>query len=233
MPVMIQLVFLFPLIERIVRNYSFAGVVFCGAANLVYEFLNRLYGMSESLYRMLVFRYTLLIAYGCYLAVGKRKEKKWVSVLSFAIGTTFIIVTQYAGYKPIIFTFWTKTCCIAVLYIISLIGAAVRSEWLQTFRFPPMEFLGKATYHIYLFQMVYYGLAAQRVYAVLPSTAAELAFSILFCLVGGVLFYLVETRISRRFMPFLMRFTAKWSIKSVAADINALFIEERAEELIK
>ena len=87
-PVMVQFVFLFPLIEKIVYRYRFAGVVFFGGCNLLYEILQRLYGMGESCYRLLIFRYLLLIAYGCWLAVDRQIK---YGFLSCAVAWVFLL----------------------------------------------------------------------------------------------------------------------------------------------
>ncbi len=69
-PCMIQFIFYFPVIFAIVQRYHFNGVFFCGGINLIYEILKFAYGMNEGCYRLLIFRYTLCIAYGSYLAMG-------------------------------------------------------------------------------------------------------------------------------------------------------------------
>ena len=66
-PVMMQFVFVAPLIFCVIKKYEEKGVVLSFVANLFYEVLQRAYGMNEQCYRLLLFRYTFLIAFGCYL----------------------------------------------------------------------------------------------------------------------------------------------------------------------
>lgn len=74
-PLMIQLIFVFPIIHFIVRKYQYLGVWICGFINFIYELLQRAYDMNEACYRLLVLRYILVISVGCYIAYKKRKSK--------------------------------------------------------------------------------------------------------------------------------------------------------------
>ena len=90
-PIMIQFVFLFPIIFFILKKYKFKGVVICGIVNAVYELLKRAYGMNEGYYRLLLFRYILLIAIGCYLTSDDFRINIKAAFLSCLIGISFII----------------------------------------------------------------------------------------------------------------------------------------------
>ena len=91
-PIMIQFIFCFPIIFAIVQKHDFNGVLICFFINLSYEFLRRMYGMPVGEYRLLLFRYTLLISYGSYLAMGNYKRHAKLSRISFFIGIIYIIV---------------------------------------------------------------------------------------------------------------------------------------------
>ena len=83
-PIMIQFIFYFPVIYAIVRRYNFSGVIICGLINFIYEILKYAYEMNAGCYRLLLFSYTLLIAYGCYLALYDYKNHGLLIMFSYS-----------------------------------------------------------------------------------------------------------------------------------------------------
>ncbi len=225
-PIMIQFIFLFPLIERTIRKYSFAGVIFWGGCNVLYEAVQRVYGMGEGCYRLLIFRYMLLIAYGCYLALHRQKVKKWISILSCGTGIIFIFFTSYMAYEPRLFIYWTGTCCIAVLYVIPLLGAVIRSKMFYNIHIVGLAHIGRASFHIYLFQMVYYRFAENKLHPLFPNDGVALISSIAICLLGGVMFYVLEGSISRQLFSFLMERTWILSRERMSKWINTFCLKD-------
>lgn len=63
--------------------------------------------------------------------------------------------------------------------------------------FKPLELLGKASFNIFLTQMVFYYAAAEIVYIVVPGRKLQLFVCLVACIVGGVLFYYVEQPITK------------------------------------
>lgn len=192
-PIMIQFIVYFPIIFVIVQKNDFNGVFICALINFAYEFLRRMYDMPVGEYRLLVFRYTLLISYGSYLAMGNYKRHIRLSRLSFFIGIMYIIIFGYMGYTPPITNFWTKTSMWAGLYIIPISGALIFNKKLCN---KLIEIIGKASYNIFLVQMVYYN-HAKAIYRILQIKKWGVLINIVICLSVGVIFYFVETPITR------------------------------------
>lgn len=161
-PILIQFVFWFPIIFVIVKKYDFKGVLICAFINAAFEVLKSAYAMNEECYRLLLFRYTLLIAFGCYLAIGNSKINKKTSFVMVVAGITYIIVFCYLGFTPPVTNYWTGTCIWACLPIMPISIPLLKSEKLKN---SAVEFLGKASYDIFLVQMVYYN-GADIVYKV-------------------------------------------------------------------
>ena len=134
------------------------------------------------------------------------------------VGAFFIAATVYLGYVPRIITSWTSTCFISVMWIIPFTSWIIQNCKL---RFMPLEVIGKASYHIFLVQMVYYlgyydkvgqfvseklGLGG----IVLGESAlgklisghfgfenmAHLLLGMVICLLIGVLFYYLEKKLT-------------------------------------
>ena len=112
-PILLQFVFLYPLLYFLIKKYAFRGLLGSAFINFMYELLQRSYGMNEECYRLLIFRYIFIIAVGCYFAFCfDEMQKKWLAI-SFVIGTLFIILYCYLAYEPKIIIYWTRTSFIA------------------------------------------------------------------------------------------------------------------------
>ena len=194
-PIMLQFVFAFPLIYAVIRKHGFRGLLLCGGVNAAYELLKWAYGMNDGCYRLLVFRYILLIAYGCYLALNPAPVKRSVSLASFFIGVAFIVAYQYLGYEPVILNMWTYTCFVSALYVLPVIGQLIRRG---TLRCRPLELLGRASYNVYLMQMLYYCFGTDFVYRRVPNRMAQLAANLILCAAAGLIFHRLEEPVTKR-----------------------------------
>ncbi len=199
-PLMMQFIFVFPIIHMFVKKYEYGGVVICGVINMIYEVLQRAYMMNEECYRLLLFRYTLLIATGVYLAYGyDTRCARGKKLASFVIGSLFIFAYNYMEYKPYVIRYWTGTSFIAALYIIPIICILVKS--CEIVHFFPLEVIGKASYNIFLTQMVWYGIyystGAPSISAIIENSFFQIIFNVSFCLLIGVVFYIIEQPITK------------------------------------
>ena len=197
-PLMIQFVFYFPFIFVIIRKYKFKGVIICFFINLLYEVLKFSYGMNLECYRLLVFRYTLVIAYGCYLATEDHKRHKILSFLCFFLGLTYIIGYKYLDFTPIITSYWPATSMWACLYLIPIAAPLI----INRAKNQVIETIGKASYDIFLVQMVYYNAhirgGADIVYKLVENRVLQLVLGIVICVLIGLLFYYLETPLTKK-----------------------------------
>lgn len=195
-PVLIQLVFLFPLIYIIVLKYEVRGLAVCCGANVFFELLQWAYGMNEATYRLLVFRYTMLIAFGCYFGLGGKM--KWpASVVMFITGLIGGYLNTYCDITPFFITYWKTTSFLTALHAVPIFYYVKDLN----LRFKPMELLGKASYHIYLVQMVFF-VGAGYIYSKFENRILGFLMCIVICLVAGVAFYCVEKPISKLYVAF-------------------------------
>ncbi len=193
-PLMIQFIFIYPIIYFIVTKYEFKGVLLIGLLNALFELMQCAYCLNYTCYRLLIFRYILLIAVGCCTAQGKVKQHKLVLLISFVIGLIFIYNYNYLEYEPKIVTHWTKTSFVACLYIIPL--AVLMLSYLGNVRFAPLEYIGKASYNIFLTQMVWYHFGFRWLEKVISDRLTVLAVDIAICVVVGIIFYYLEKPIT-------------------------------------
>lgn len=199
-PLLIQFVFIMPLIFFVIKKYDIKGLLVCVAANFLFEVIKSNLYISEGVYRLLVFRYITVIAFGCYFAIAKTKLGIGIGCTMMIIGIVYIIVTQYLAFPPVIMKYWTGTSMLASIYIIPIASMLLKCEKL---RFSPIELIGKASYNIFLVQMAYYGIFADWLYAVIENKFLQFVISLLICVLLGVVFYLVETPLTKRILKIL------------------------------
>ncbi len=197
-PVMIQFVFLIPLIYHVIKKYDFKGLIGCFAANAFFEIIKLAYGMSDTEYRLLVFRYLFIIAVGVYIAIGdlEKQGKGKICLLSIGclvIGAAFIYLFAYTSYIPKILIYWKGTSFVTCLFIVPVLGWIVRKV---RFGFKPLEVIGKASFHIFLVQMVYYNYIWEM-YLLIPDVLTHLLVSMVNCVLVGLVFYYLETKLSQ------------------------------------
>lgn len=198
-PIMIQFVFVFPAIYYVIKKYNFKGLMTCFVANGIYEIIKIAFGMADYEYRFLLFRYLFIIAAGCYIAVGKWREMKKrtllsLSLVSVILGLGFTYLFSYTNYVPKVIIFWKETSFAACLYLIPLFA------WMLTrvhFTCKPLEYIGKASFNVFLVQMVYFNFENQ-IEEKIPSLELRVLVGILFCVCIGVGFYAIENRLTKK-----------------------------------
>ena len=197
-PVMIQFIFVFPIIWRIIKKNGFKGVWIVFFMNLLFEVLKQAFGMSDFEYRYLVFRYLFIIACGSYAAVykpGKSGLNIALMIASVAAGAAFIYLFVYSGYgqSAKIITYWQRTSLLTCLYAAPILFFVIAKGNLK---FKPLEIIGKASFNIFLVQMLYYlyyhFTASRR-----TGSVTEYLVTVLICVVIGVAFYYPEQLLTK------------------------------------
>lgn len=208
-PVMMQLVFLFPIIYFVVKKHRGKGIALCGAANFIYEFLRIAYYVNDDCNRLLIFRYIFLISCGCGIALEIGKDHRIMYAAAALAGAGYLFLVSYTAYSPVIFTFWTTTSMICAFYIAPVCGlllkrfGSISAKGIQKIVMIP----GKASYHIFLVQMVWYW-ALELVGSQIESRAMALLTDIAVCIAGGIIFYYVESPVNKRLAALVRK---KWA----------------------
>ena len=140
----------------------------------------------------------LLYVYNLHLFLQKHQNQitKKEYIAGFVTGLVYIVVFRYLGFVPVVTTKWTKTSFIACMYIMPVFAFMVKN---CRFRCRPLEMLGKASFNIFLTQMIYY-LAAGSFYRRIPGRMMQLLVSVGLSTVCGVIFYMAETPVSKRIL---------------------------------
>lgn len=199
-PEMIQIMFLFPIIYILVKRYNWKGVLIVAFATFFFEVLKFPYMENEGQYRLLLFRYFMLLAFGSYFAMNKMNRKQWILMF---VGFCFIILFMYTNYRPKIFKWWTGTSMFPVLFIVPIFGFLVD----KNIKFTPLEKVGKASYNIFLTQMVYYCYLYGKIKEIFATVYLNAVVSILICVIIGIIFYKIENRITKNLTAKVVEIT--------------------------
>lgn len=193
-PVMIQFIFLFPLIYHVTKKWKWKGVALCFFINLAFEAAQTILGLGDEIYRLLFFRYIFVVSLGCIAGIEKMKPKAaWFGILF--VGFLYILLIRYLNVSPIVTKKWSGTSMWACMFAAPIVlFISVRNS----FKCKLLEYIGKASYHIMYAQMFYYLLLAPFVYGLLSNTILQLILGIIICVSLGIGFYIAETPLSKR-----------------------------------
>lgn len=81
-----------------------------------------------------------------------------------------------------------------VLFIIPIFGFLVD----KNIKFAPLEIIGKASYNIFLTQMVYYCYLYGKIKETFGNIYLNAVASIAICVIIGIVFYEIENRITKK-----------------------------------
>ncbi len=211
-PMMIEFIFVFPLIYLLVKAKGFKGVLYTFGINVAYEIVKEAFEMGETEYRLLVFRYIFVIACGVFADTHteelQRSDRKVIRVVdvvlmasSMIAGAAFVYLFSYTSYESKIITYWRPTSVFAVLFIVPAMFLAVTRA---NIRFAPLELIGKASFNIFLVQMAFFIYYDKLIGNKLPMGAAY-AVSVCGCVATGILFYLAENRPTKALAKLIVK----------------------------
>ena len=159
-------------------------------------------------------RYIFIIAFGTYVYLIKDKSIRRIwGIISLVVGIAFIGLVEYTSYIPKIIIYWTRTSFIACLYIVPFAYMLLRVRKNVYVKF--LEVFGRASFNIFLTQMVYFNYMAYIVYQYISFIWLRILLNILICVLFGILFYCVELQITKKIL-------VQFSKKEIELNINKL-----------
>lgn len=159
-PVMLQLLVIFPIIYILVDKNAMLGLCTAGAANLLFELGVKVFEMDKYYYRLSIGRYLLLIAFGCYLYLHpEHRIKRYQMWTMFLAGLAYLVAVFGFDRDLLLFDYWKTTAMPVAFYIFPIVILLFRKFYHS--RIPGLlgkllTWMGQASYHIFLVQMVYY-----------------------------------------------------------------------------
>ena len=173
------------------QNYHHYGLLVCFIANIIYELFATYLPIDPNTYRLELYRYTFLIAFGCYVGLNGVLNK-FVSVALAVLGVFFTYLICYRGNNLFLQEGWAGTSLLPSLMIFPIF------YWVRKLqlRCKPLELIGKASYHIFLVQMVYFQFSS-IIYPMMKRRALQTPVSIVVCILVGIAFYCIEKPITK------------------------------------
>ncbi len=159
-PVMMQLLIIFPIIYLLIEKNATLGLTAAAIANLLFEVAIKLFEIDKYYYRLSIGRYLLLIAFGCYLYLyPNHRMKRYQMLLMFFAGLSYLIAVFGFNRELLLFEYWKTTAMPVAFYIFPIVILLFRRFYHS--RIPGvlgklLRWMGQASYHIFLAQMVYY-----------------------------------------------------------------------------
>lgn len=202
-PIMVQLIIYFPLLWLLVRKFKSVGLFVCFAINSVYEIIVYQVNMNTSLYRLLIFGYTFLIALGIYFYMAQNRKRDDITAFLFLlVGLSFITVNAYI--RPFaLFQEWKRTSMLCVPFAYGALY--LLKKYFGEIPYNKVSIVGRASLHIYLTQMVFFGFGAggmlRKVFQFMPNILNRLCSSVVaisICVPVGMAFFFVESKIKSR-----------------------------------
>ena len=159
-PIMLQLLVIFPLIYVMIAYNAKLGLAVAALANLAFEVCVIVFDMDKYYYRLSIGRYLLLIAFGCYLYLHpEQRVKPYQMWMMFLAGLAYLIAVFGFDKDFELFGYWKTTAMPVAFYIFPIVILLFRKFYHCTipgFAGRLLTQIGKASYHIFLIQMVYY-----------------------------------------------------------------------------
>lgn len=194
-PILIQFLVMFPLIFLIFKKSPVIAVVLTFVLHLTFDIVSNTlladWPYIDWFYRLLIFRYNAFIVTGIALYYYREKifERRSLVFISTILGAIYISMCNYCGYGPLIFSKWTVTSLPTVFWAFGLVVLGFKYlEFKNTSCIAKLfSTIGKASYHIFLTQMVYFNFLGGL------SNRIGVEANVLICVIIGLIFYCFET----------------------------------------
>lgn len=200
-PVMMQLLIIFPIIYILVDKNPKLGLAVVGSANLLFEVVTRVFEIEKHYYRLSAGRYILLVALGCYLYLyPEHRIKRLHLATMFLVGIAYIVAVFECKVDLYLFKYWKTTAMPVAFYIFPIMVVLFRKFYNSTIPGTVgrmLTWIGQASYHIFLVQMVYYhfdlggAIMQTKWYIAVP-------FNILVTVPVGLAFYEWDNKVMRK-----------------------------------
>ena len=153
---MLQFICIIPIVYFIVKRYDYFGAVLCLIITAIWELIQYSWGMDRFSYALLVFRYVSIIAFGCYIAIGKKKLNKTILLGMFLIGIIWQSLLNYLPLHPIFMNFeWARVNYLPSLFVMPIMYVLIKKFYGCNISCAFLQEFGKASFNIFLVQMVF------------------------------------------------------------------------------
>lgn len=212
---LIQIIAVYPVFYLLAKNYPVLGLAGMFVANLLFELIPFEIVDTNWIYPIFFFRFSLLVYLGSVLYLHYESIKKSVVPVLGILAWFYMQFLTEIGYRFTIIIRWRHgSQLFAGLFALGFISYAVQHNvfFLKENIFQPLwksiAFIGKASYHIYLFQVFFFAYIKNFLMAsfsnlypvdfpILYTHIVDSFVSIIVCATVGILWFLLENRVNR------------------------------------
>lgn len=202
--IILQVLVLFPFLRYGFEQSPFRMTVFMIIFHVLYESLCMyVWNIPDIIFKRLVFHFFTQLAMGMLLhKYQDHLLQNAIPLISIIVGGIYIVNTYYYGYETHITITEPRRNLIASLYSFGVLTYLLQLEPLaRRFRsaLKPVCYIGKASFHIMLTQMVYYYFArAVHFEEHIGSLQMIILVDLTITLSSGCLFYYLETIVRKK-----------------------------------
>ena len=194
-PVMLQLIFFFPILYYFFKRYGRKFLIFIFLISLLFEIICAITNLCNGIYRHISIRYFFFVSLGSWLKLTP-KISTGTLITSFAIGINAITLFMYnAEVVSYPFNHWRQTNLIFAFYIFPIFAYIYYNFAYKEFNNifgKILQLSGKASWHIFLIQMFVFGyLYDKNIFDKYSSFSSSIIITFI-CLLAGILFYITE-----------------------------------------
>lgn len=175
------------------KKHPILSAVLLFGFHLGFDIFSNMLPIADGLYRLLIFRYTAFIGAGILLYNNHNKimEKRLIVYSLMVLSGLYIWMCNYYGYVPVIFSKWTVTSLPTVFWALGLVilGLKYLDKESKVAFSGLLRMAGKASFHIFLTQMVYFKFVP-GIFGVVVNLPI--------CIVVGIIFYHIEITVLER-----------------------------------
>jgi fucose 4-O-acetylase-like acetyltransferase len=178
----LQFVLLLPVLRWLLKKGPWVLLGTCLAFDISFQLLAGYVSMNEYVHKACILRYLFTLALGMLLVSGKRF---WL-LLPVSIAY-LVLITQ--GFRiPLFMPDWQSQALFAAGYTVALVTIGLRLRYPRI-----LEQLGRASWHIFLVQIIWFGQVAPVIERnVTMPVAALVLLNVAACIAVGMVFARVE-----------------------------------------
>jgi hypothetical protein len=183
-PVLLSLILILPILYLLYRKNLLLMLAVAFIVNITFEVYALKSGMPNQIYRLMFFRYLFAIGLGIWLAFGI--DRRWLAV-GGVISFIYITAVDYFDYIPLGNPSWYSQNILSFVWplVLVVIGLYVAPKRINNIYVWFISEIGKASYHIFLTQMVYFWVLGGYISKL---SASFFIINIIICVSIGLIF---------------------------------------------
>lgn len=202
---MLQILAIFPVLYYLLNRNPIQGMVLICAVNIIWEVAVKYGIITQGLHRISSARLLVGVALGILISLYWQQLKKSViPALFFVFGSVFLIHYTFLGYKPQLVGSWITSSFASIPYAAGIVYFMIAREnlWQKITNSNIVmkrlsgciQYIGNATYHIFLVQQLYFCLSPHELVGGSKGMIKDSLMDLCLCISIGCVFFAIENK---------------------------------------